>query len=69
MKGPALLVGLMVGGWRGEMVGREGLDLVSELACVHPFGPRGVGPHDGESGPGLLSQVSEPSHGFDAAFL
>jgi hypothetical protein len=25
---------------------------------MHPFGPRMWGPHDGESGPGLLSQVN-----------
>jgi hypothetical protein len=37
---------------------REGPDGGSELARMHPFGPRVWGPHDGESGPGLLSQVS-----------
>jgi hypothetical protein len=27
---------------------------------MHPFGPRVWGPHDGESGPGLLSQAGRP---------
>jgi len=52
---------LAAGEDRRRIMGREGPDSVSELARMHPFGPRRAGgPHDGESGPGLLSQAGRP---------
>jgi hypothetical protein len=44
--------------WSGGIVGEKARTAFrSWLACTHS-GPRDRGPHDGESGPGLLSQVS-----------
>ena len=37
---------------------REGPDDVAEKDSHAPIRAPGVGPHDGESGPGLLSQVN-----------
>jgi hypothetical protein len=40
------------------MVGREGPDDAVEMVSHAPIRALVLGPHDGESGPGLLSQVN-----------